>query len=392
MKAKFYFGILSTLLLAGYPLKAQIADKRDFRNDDAGLIINNYYDDYDYYYSSRINRFHRSYTAFDYYSPLFTDSYWYNYQPYTWGLSIYGRNGLGFGFSFNYPVYYYGWGFNYLYNYDYGWYDPYYGNDWYWGYDPFYYRWYSPVAFNINLGHRWRYDYWGDRWDLGHRTDFRSNSNYNFYDNSPRYSSREFPSKNRFENNRENGGYSRRGSMTPFDRQTDMNGNNGRPASDNGIQRNRGQRDPNRNTGNFGQNNSNSGNNGNNTNSRQNGNNGNFGNTNSNNNGSVNRQRVISGSGMENSNNMRYGNTMVRPSRPQAETRPSMPSERGSSANTNSRSERTFNALSRSSSPSRQAPQARSSSSGGFRSQASKSTASRSKSSKGSSTKDRGRK
>jgi hypothetical protein len=29
MKAKFYFGILSALLLAGYPLKAQIADNRN---------------------------------------------------------------------------------------------------------------------------------------------------------------------------------------------------------------------------------------------------------------------------------------------------------------------------------------------------------------------------
>jgi len=150
MKAKYYIGILSAMLLAGYPLKAQITDNRNFRNDDAGLVINNYYDDYDYYYSSRINRFHRSYTAFDYYSPMFTDTYWYNYQPYTWGLSIYGRNGLGFGFSFNYPVYYYGWGYNNL---------------------------------------------------------------YNYYDNSPRYSSRQYPSDRRPEYNRDNGGYSRRESM-----------------------------------------------------------------------------------------------------------------------------------------------------------------------------------
>jgi hypothetical protein len=29
MKAKFYLGILSALLLAGYPLKAQISDNRN---------------------------------------------------------------------------------------------------------------------------------------------------------------------------------------------------------------------------------------------------------------------------------------------------------------------------------------------------------------------------
>jgi hypothetical protein len=49
MKAKFYFGFLSALLLAGYPLKAQFADNRDFRNHDAGSVINNYYDNYNYY-------------------------------------------------------------------------------------------------------------------------------------------------------------------------------------------------------------------------------------------------------------------------------------------------------------------------------------------------------
>jgi hypothetical protein len=129
MEAKFYFGVLSALLLAGYPLKAQVSDNRNFRNDDAGLVVNNYYDNYDYYFTSRINRFHRSYSAFDYYSPMFTDLYWYDDQPYTCGSSIYGRNGSGFGFSFNYPVYYYGWGYNNQYNYDYSWYDPYHRNN-----------------------------------------------------------------------------------------------------------------------------------------------------------------------------------------------------------------------------------------------------------------------
>ena len=59
MKAKYYIGILSALILAVLPAKSQYADSRDFRNDEAGIVINNYYDDYDYYYSSRINRFHR---------------------------------------------------------------------------------------------------------------------------------------------------------------------------------------------------------------------------------------------------------------------------------------------------------------------------------------------
>jgi len=41
MKAKFYTGILSALILAVLPAKAQYADSRDFRNDEAGVVINN---------------------------------------------------------------------------------------------------------------------------------------------------------------------------------------------------------------------------------------------------------------------------------------------------------------------------------------------------------------
>src|SRR4030043_1283506 len=129
MKAKFYIGLISALLLAGSPMAAQFADD-GFRNDNTGLVINNYYyDDYDYYYASRINRFHRSYAAFDYYSPVFTEIYYYNYRPFSWGISIYGGGGFGFGLghSYRYPVYNYGWD------------DPYYGSSLYWGYEPYYY-------------------------------------------------------------------------------------------------------------------------------------------------------------------------------------------------------------------------------------------------------------
>ena len=51
MKAKYYIGILTLLLLTGSTVNAQMYDMRDFRNDDAGIVINNYYDDYDYYFS-----------------------------------------------------------------------------------------------------------------------------------------------------------------------------------------------------------------------------------------------------------------------------------------------------------------------------------------------------
>jgi len=197
MKAKFYFGIISALIIAGSPVKAQFAENRDYRNDEAGLVINNYYDNHDYYYSSRINRFHRSYAGFDYYSPVFTETYWYNYQPYSWGISIYGNSGFGLGYPVNYPVYYYGWGFGNWYNYDYGWYDPYYGNSWNWGYDPFYTSWYSPVVININIGHRWRSNYYG--WNNhnhiyygDYRPAYNSYNNYSGNRPAARYSSRDY--------------------------------------------------------------------------------------------------------------------------------------------------------------------------------------------------------
>jgi hypothetical protein len=164
MKAKYYIGVLSVLLLTFSTVKGQSADSRDYRNDDAKLVVNNYYDNYDYYFASRINRFHRSYAAFDYYSPLFTDPYWYDYQPWYWGLNIYGGNGLGFNFGYG----------------DYYGYDPYFGVNYSWGYDPFYYNsWFTPFIFNFNFGNRWRNNYWG--WN-GHNHYYGYNDyRYNHY-------------------------------------------------------------------------------------------------------------------------------------------------------------------------------------------------------------------
>jgi hypothetical protein len=164
MKAKYYLVILSLLLLSASTAKAQRDGSGDYMNNDAKLVVNNYYNDPDYYFASRINRFHRSYAAFDYYSPVFTDPYLYDYRPFSLGLNLYGGRGFGLGFSLNFPL---------LSNYgccygDYYGYDPYFGNDYYWGYNPFYYSgWYSPFMFsfnfNLNFGfwNRWRNNYYG---------------------------------------------------------------------------------------------------------------------------------------------------------------------------------------------------------------------------------------
>ena len=143
MKTKYFIGIISLLILAGSTLNGQRSYSQDYRNDDAPLVVNNYYNDYDYSFTSRINRFHRSYVSFDYYNPFFSDPYWYDYQPYSEGINIYAGFGSGFGFGFGND-----WGYN-----------PYFGINSYWGYDPFYYSsWYSPYYFNFGFGNRWNYN------------------------------------------------------------------------------------------------------------------------------------------------------------------------------------------------------------------------------------------
>lgn len=53
------------------------------------VFVSTYYHGGGYEYASRIKRFHTSYVTFDFYSPMYTEVYWYRYTPYTWGVSIY---------------------------------------------------------------------------------------------------------------------------------------------------------------------------------------------------------------------------------------------------------------------------------------------------------------
>ena len=81
-------------------------------NEGNTTIINNnnyYEDDYDFYYTSRIRRFHRPSYSYGYYGSHYTNSYWYTGNPYHCGTSIYYSN------SWNSP-YYNAWNY----------YDPYY--------------------------------------------------------------------------------------------------------------------------------------------------------------------------------------------------------------------------------------------------------------------------
>ena len=61
----------------------------EYVDENGNTVINNYYNNDDYYYSSRIRRFHRPMWGMGYYDPWYTDMYWYNYDPFFWGTSIY---------------------------------------------------------------------------------------------------------------------------------------------------------------------------------------------------------------------------------------------------------------------------------------------------------------
>jgi hypothetical protein len=115
-------------------------------------VTNNYYDDYyDYEYSSRIRRYYSPAYGYGYYDPFYTNSYWYDYNPNSWGVSIY----LGYNWwapsSYYYQPFCYGSGFSvgFGYNsfYPYSSYPYYggfgYGNPFYHGYQNGYWNGYN---------------------------------------------------------------------------------------------------------------------------------------------------------------------------------------------------------------------------------------------------------
>jgi len=121
-------------------------------------------DYYDYSYSSRLRRFHTDVSlGFGYYDPYFTNMYWYDYYPASWGISIY----MGYNWWWpNYyyrPYYYSPYWYDYGFRYGWGWYGPYYPcaccNPWYHphhhGYEPInYYHNHRDPNHAYYYGHR----------------------------------------------------------------------------------------------------------------------------------------------------------------------------------------------------------------------------------------------
>ncbi len=132
--------------------------------DESGntYITNNYYgydDDYDYFYASRINRFHRPIYGFGYYDPFYTNMYWYNYDPFFFGTSIY----AGWGWGGFYRPWGWnswgGWGMGFGYN-SWGW-----GGGW--GYQPYCYGGWGGYGMGFNQGYwnGYNHGYWNGYYD-----------------------------------------------------------------------------------------------------------------------------------------------------------------------------------------------------------------------------------
>lgn len=163
MKTKIKNTTILTLMLfialAGLTsAQAQIGyDDGLYNYSTDGMIVNNYYvNDYshDFYYASRIKRFHRPFVSVSYYGPIFTDSYWYTYQPSYIGYSIYNNYYdpyYGWGISINVPIYtsYYSSWYSGYYS---PWYRvkyrPYYRSNYHW--NNYHYSYYNPFHHNHN--------------------------------------------------------------------------------------------------------------------------------------------------------------------------------------------------------------------------------------------------
>ncbi len=85
MKTKIYIIIMQALLFAGQAANAQNQYAGNRGNDNAKVVVNNYYDNYDYFYASSINRFHSSYSAFRLLCASIHRCILVQYQPFSWG-------------------------------------------------------------------------------------------------------------------------------------------------------------------------------------------------------------------------------------------------------------------------------------------------------------------
>jgi hypothetical protein len=147
----------------------------------ASYVTNNYYysqdDYYDYAYTARMRRFYNPYYGYSYYDPIYTNNYWYDYNPVNWGVSIYS------GYSWWAPSYCYYSPFAYspgiTFGVSIGWGVPCYSN---WYYPSFY----SPWSYGCGYyGNGWGYNGWGHHgYYNGYNNGYLAGYNQGYYDGS----------------------------------------------------------------------------------------------------------------------------------------------------------------------------------------------------------------
>lgn len=155
-------------------------------------VIDDYYDNQ---YASRIRRFYYPSYGMGYYDPWYTNTYWYNYNPYSFGTSIY--------MSYNFwPNSYSYWGYGNPWGYNPWAYNPYFGyNNYGWGGYGYGSPWmpYNPYACGWGYGNPyWGYGGWGynngyyngynngyyNGYYNGYNDGFANNYYFNGYDNN----------------------------------------------------------------------------------------------------------------------------------------------------------------------------------------------------------------
>lgn len=156
----------------------------------------NYYDEDDYYYSSRMRRYN-SCGNYNYFNPYYSNPYYGGYANNCWNCNTwgYGNNsyyygnswGWGYGSNYYYGNSYYGYGNPYYGNSYYG--NPYYGyGNPYYGYGNPYYGYGTPYYGYPNYGNNWGGgNEYGNNTYYGHRDGIGSgNYNNNSYSTRPR--------------------------------------------------------------------------------------------------------------------------------------------------------------------------------------------------------------
>ena len=170
------------------------------------------YDDYyDYEYATRVKRFNNNINGLSYYDNYYTNSYWYNQNPYNYGVSVY--NGYSWwgssynSYSYNPSVTFFnnnGWGINS--GFGYNGYNPYmagymqgYNNGFQNGYFGNYYGYGNPYGYGNYFGYNgFGYNGFGNPYGnpygyggFGYNNGFYNSNNgwgyYNSHDNNSSY-------------------------------------------------------------------------------------------------------------------------------------------------------------------------------------------------------------